>query len=220
MLDLAATADVAYPHIVRGIKKGHLGAVATHQSAQVIGFPGIAAQQPVRIQLPEIARLRDQRSRQQSGVKVVEGIRTIVLKIGEDRIDLRRLKTGHRDVEPIFEQELGQAEEFLRQAFAIPAGVLCDAVVGKQKRAFAGLGQAVDHNGGDGLECEQLGGFEPPVTGEQSPVLIDQDRGGEANRLNAFGNLADLFPGMRTGVARMRLDVRERDRADRTNVSR
>src|SRR4029450_13893475 len=80
MLDLAATADVAYPHIVRGIKKGHLGAVATHQPAQVIGFPGIAAQQPVRTQLPEIARLRDHRPRQQSRVKVVEAIRTILPK--------------------------------------------------------------------------------------------------------------------------------------------
>ena len=86
-----------------------MGALATHQPAQVVGFPGIAAQQPVRTELPEIARSRDRRPRQQSGVKVVEGIRTIVLKIGEDRIDLRRLKSGHRDVEPIFEQELGQA---------------------------------------------------------------------------------------------------------------
>jgi hypothetical protein len=58
------------------------------------------------------------------------------------------------------------------------------------------------------------------MTGEQSAVLIDQHRGGKANRLNAVGNLADLLLGVRTGVARMRLDVFERDRADRTNVSR
>ena len=109
MLDLAAAPDVPYPHIIRGIKKGHMGAVATHQLAQVIGFPGIAAQQSVRTELPEIARLRDRRPRQQSGVKVVEGIRTIVLEIGEDGIDLRWFKTGHRDVKPVFEQELGQA---------------------------------------------------------------------------------------------------------------
>src|SRR4030095_8945111 len=109
MLDLAATADVAYPHIVRGIKKGHLGAVATHQPAQVGGFPGIAAQQPVRTELPEIARSRDRRPRQQSGVKIIEGIRTIVLKITEDAIALPWSKAGPRDVEPIFEQELGQA---------------------------------------------------------------------------------------------------------------
>ena len=58
------------------------------------------------------------------------------------------------------------------------------------------------------------------MTGEQSAVLIDQHRGGKANRFDAVGNLADLFPGVRTGVVRMRLDVRDRDRADRTNVSR
>ena len=58
------------------------------------------------------------------------------------------------------------------------------------------------------------------MTGEQSALLIDQHRGGKANRLNAVGNLADLFPGVRTGVVRMRLDVLERDRADLTNVSR
>jgi hypothetical protein len=63
--------------------------------------------------------------------------------------------------------------EFLRQLFAIPAGVLRHAVVGKQKRAFACLGQAGDNNGGNGLECEQLCSFESPVAGEQSTVLID-----------------------------------------------
>jgi hypothetical protein len=84
-----------------------MGALATHQPAQVGGLPGIAAQQAVRTELPKIARSRDRRPR--SGVKIIEGIRTIVLKIGEDGIDLRRLKSGHRDVEPVFEQELGQA---------------------------------------------------------------------------------------------------------------
>ena len=58
------------------------------------------------------------------------------------------------------------------------------------------------------------------MTGEQSTVLIDQDRGGKANRFDAVGNLADLFPGVCSRVSRMRLDVLERDRADRTNVSR
>jgi hypothetical protein len=48
----------------------------------------------LRTELPEIARSRNRRSRQQSGVKVVEGIRTVVLKIGEYGIDLRWLKAG------------------------------------------------------------------------------------------------------------------------------
>jgi hypothetical protein len=32
-----------------------------------------------------------------------------------------------------------------------------------RKTGVACLAQAVDHKGGDGLECDQLGGFKPPV---------------------------------------------------------
>ena len=43
---------------------------------------------------------------------------------------------------------------------------------------------------------------------------------GKANRLNAVGDLADLFLRVRARITRMRFDVIERDRVDRTNARR
>jgi hypothetical protein len=56
------------------------------------------------------------------------------------------------------------------------------------------------------------------VTGEQDAVLIEQYGGGKSDRLNAVGNLADLFFRMCAWVARMGLDLIKCDRRDRTNV--
>jgi hypothetical protein len=63
------------------------------------------------------------------------------------------------------------------------------------------------------LHRRSLAGFDPSVTGEQHTLLIDQHRRGKSDRLHAVGDLADLFLGMRTGIAWMQFDVIKPDRA-------
>jgi hypothetical protein len=55
------------------------------------------------------------------------------------------------------------------------------------------------------------------VTGQQHAVLINQDRSRESDGADAVGDLTDLLLGMGAGVARMGLDLADRDRCDWTN---
>jgi hypothetical protein len=56
------------------------------------------------------------------------------------------------------------------------------------------------------------------VTGQQHAVLINQDRSRESDGADAVGDLTDLLLGMGAGVARMWLDLADRDRCDWTNL--
>src|SRR5262249_1174063 len=140
-------------------------------------------------ELPKIAGLADGWTGIVRGINRVGRIRYIVLEISEQGIDLRRLKAGQGYVEAIVDEQVRQADEFIRESCAIPASALRDAVVGQQQCALARLAQAIDDDRRNDLEPKQLGGFQPPVAGEQHTALIEQHRGRKSDRLNAVGNL-------------------------------
>jgi hypothetical protein len=57
---------------------------------------------------------------------------------------------------------------------------------------------------------KKLGGFDTTVTSEDLVISIDQNRVGEAEALDAVGDLPDLFPGMSPGVSGIGAKVRDR----------
>jgi hypothetical protein len=81
-------------------------------------------------ELPEIASLADGWTGIVRGIDRVGWIRYIVLEISEQGIDLRRLKAGQGYIEAIVDEQVRQADEFIRESFAIPAGALRNAIVG------------------------------------------------------------------------------------------
>src|SRR5262249_59641596 len=89
---------------------------------------------------------------------------------------------------------------------------------GKQEGALARLAQAFDNDCWDVLQPQQFGGFQPAVASKQHTAFIDEHWRSKANRLNAVGDLLDLFFGMGPRVMRMRLDLVNRDQSDQTMV--
>jgi hypothetical protein len=57
---------------------------------------------------------------------------------------------------------------------------------------------------------KKLGGFDTTVTSEDLVISIDQNRVGEAEALDAVGDLPDLFPGTRSSVSGIGAKVRDR----------
>jgi hypothetical protein len=105
MFGLAAANNAAHAQIIWRIKKRHMRAFVAHEPGEVLCFARIATEQPMLAEPPEIALACDRRRRQESGINVIRGVGDIVLEVDEQCVDFGRLKTGHRDVEPVFDQE-------------------------------------------------------------------------------------------------------------------
>ena len=114
MLDLATAADATYPHVIRRIKKRHVGTLASHQAVEVAWIARVVAEQAMFAELPQIARLADRRTGKLRGVNHISRVGCIFLEIGNERINLRRLKAGERDVEVICNQQLRQDRQLAR----------------------------------------------------------------------------------------------------------
>jgi hypothetical protein len=72
----------------------------------------------------------------------------------------------------------------------------------------------VQADDGHGLEPELLGRLQAGVARDDAISLVDQDRIDEAELLDAVGDLLDLLLGMGTGIARIRLEIRDGDMLD------
>src|SRR5436305_1327410 len=56
---------------------------------------------------------------------------------------------------------------------------------------------------GNGVDAEQLGGFDPPVTGDDLILVINKDRIAEAKSLDAIRDLTDLLFAVRPRIVRV-----------------
>ena len=110
---------------------------ARHQPFKIAKLSGIAAQEPVLAELPEIAAARGRVFRQRR--QRVRWLRCVA-KVGDQQIDFGGLETGERDIEPVRGQDLDELAELKREHFAIPAGLLGDLVIGDQVGALLRIG--------------------------------------------------------------------------------
>src|SRR5262249_44748843 len=123
-------------------------------------------------------------------------------------VDLGDREAGELNVE--VEVTGRELFEFEGQELLVPAGVECDLVVGEDIGPLLGCRHAVDAKAWDGLHPQKLGGFDTAVTSEDLVISIDQNRVGEAEALDAVGDLPDLFPRMSPGVSGIGAKVRDR----------
>ena len=77
------------------------------------------------------------------------------------------------------------------------------------------MGQAKRRNA---LHPEKLGSLDPAMPGDDLVVIADQDRVGEAELLDAVGDLPDLLLGMGAGVSRVRPQACDRHGLDRKGL--
>jgi hypothetical protein len=72
-----------------------------HQATDVCRRASVAAEQLVRAEHPQIARLADHAALQPLGVDIVLRVGGIFFKIGDKLIDLDRLEAEYRDIKAL-----------------------------------------------------------------------------------------------------------------------
>jgi hypothetical protein len=83
---------------------------------------------------------------------------------------------------------------------AIPAVVQDELVVGEDVSPALRRIEVREANRRDALQAYELGCLDPAMSGDDLVIIADQHRIGEAELLNAIGNLPDLLLGMGTRI--------------------
>ena len=146
MLRPAPTHHAADAHIVRRVQERHVGAAVRHQASDVCRRASVAAEQPVRAEHPQVARLADRIVLQPLGLDAVLRVGGIIFKIGHKLIDLDRLEAEDRDIKALRFQQPGQLRYFDRKALTIPARVLRNLVVSNRKGALSRRRKSRQHD--------------------------------------------------------------------------
>ena len=201
MADATETAGMAVDwQVVRRVCEHHLRQIARHQASDGDHIPRIAAEQAVAAQAPEIAGAAYRRGfRLERRHLVGGGIVALAGRTLDQDIDFRRSKAGHRQVE--FELQVGELGQLQRQQLVVPPRQLGQPVIGQNVGALPGRRHVVQSNRRHPLQAEQPGGCDSTMAGDDSARLVDQNGIGEAEGLDAVGELPDLAFGMAAGIS-------------------
>jgi hypothetical protein len=202
--------NAADAHVVGRVQERHVGGAVRHQASDVGRRARVAAEQPVRTEQPQVARLADHTVLAPLGVNIVLRVRGVLFKIGHKLIDLDRLEAKNRDIKAVRFQQGGQLRYFDRKALTIPAGILRNLVVSNRKRALSRRRKSRQHDDRHFRQGEQLCRLVAALPGDEFAVFSDQQWVGEAERHDAVGDLADLLAGMGPRVAPIELDLIDR----------
>jgi hypothetical protein len=206
----AKSGDVALDaHVVGRVDEDEARPSLSQQAGIGVFEEGIAAEEAVRADGPEVTRARDDGSVRVKAGRGVGGIGPVLLLAAFDQeIDLGRLESDHGEIE--VEVDLGEALQLDREEVFVPACILGESVVGDDVGPDLGLGKVFELEGGNRLEAELLRGADAAVAGDDGAVPIDQDRVREAEGLDRPGDLADLFFAVGAGVSAPRGQRRDR----------
>ena len=160
----------------------------------IIGIRAVAANQSVPAHDPDVATLR-------YGMLLKFGN---VVRIGQ----AGRTEAGQRGYLLVSEARERQVEakvlefaELQREQFRIPAGVQRQLVVGDDVGAFLRCAQSRQFDDRHLGDAEFPRSHEPPMTGYDAVVAIDEDGGGPTELADGGGDLRDLGIGMGAGIA-------------------
>ena len=199
-------------HVVGRVGEDHPRLLAVHQQPDDVRVERVAADQPVRPELPDIARPAARRPG--LGQPVVLGIAGLLRRQPLDQaVDLRDREAGDADVEAeiVGEERL----QLLGQQVLVPAGVQRQLVVGEHIGPLLGRRHGLDADAGHRRHAEELRRLDPAMAGEDGVLGVDQHRVGEAEGPDALGDLADLLLRVGAGVARPGLQSGGGDLLDR-----
>lgn len=201
VLDAAKTRHVpADRYIIWRIGEHHRGLLGAEQGG--IGFRagGVATDQAVRTDAPDVARTVNCRAsgRFRHGIGRILAI-TIQRQFADQHVDLRRIEAGDRDIE--VKVEFREILELKPQQFTVPASVFGQPVVGDDIGADVGLAHVGKPHRRHFSHADQLRGFYAAMTRDDAGFLVDQNRIGEAEAPDGGRDLFELLLRMRAGIA-------------------
>ena len=162
-------------HVVGRVGEDHLGLLAVHQGCHDMAVERVAADQPVRPKLPDIARPAA-RWAVADGKQVVRGIAGLFRSQPFDQaVDLGDREAGHADVEVEIDRQ--QSLQLLGQDLLVPAGIERQLVVGKHIGPLLLRRHVLEPDAGHLGHAEELRRLDPAVAGEDR-VLGDRSGSG------------------------------------------
>ena len=186
-------------HIIGRVGEDHASLLASHQQVHHLRIQGVAADQPVCAEVPNIAQA-DPLSRS-VWQDVVLGITRLFRREAFDQsVDFRDLKTYDADIEAQV-ADRRQGSQLLGQNLIVPAGIQSQLVVRNHIGALFRLGHVLDAQAGHLRHTKLLRRRHPAVAGKDRARLVDQHRIGEAESFYRRRDLADLLFGMGPGIA-------------------
>jgi hypothetical protein len=192
-------------HVVGGIGEYDLRLLDAHEPFERSSVSGVAAEEPVSTELPQIPELRDGRAVHYKRGDFVGGIRPLPLTLLDDEIDLRGVEAGNLDGK--IEIHLGQRLQLFRQQVGIPRCQLGESVIGQSIGPFLRFTEVLDPNAGDSGKTEGLRRLDPSMTGDDLAVGADQRRNDEAERRDTRRQLLELSRRVLAGISRIGLQA-------------
>ena len=156
----------AVVHVVRWIGEDHVGQAAGQDLLHSLHLRGIAAEQPVLAQHPDIAGHGD-RGLRRLRHRVFVGVAGVDLfRVAEQILDLLVGEADDVEIEAVLLERL----QFDAQHLLIPSGVERQPVVGQNKRAPLRFGQMVEDDDRDFGHAQFAGGQQAGVAGDDDPI--------------------------------------------------
>ena len=194
MVDHAEAARVTLDrHVVGRVGEDHGGTFLAHQRREGSGIKGVAAQDAMAAEEPQIADLAQRRPRRRFGHVVARIVSRVghVVECSDPQVDLAHLEPDDLDVE--IQPREREVLELLRQQPIVPGRVLAEPVVSDHEGADLGWGQMIEGERWHLGPAELAAGEQSAVPADHLVVAIGQDRNVEPEGLDAVGDLPDLL---------------------------
>ena len=183
------------PYVVGRIDEDELGLFASQEEGVGVIVEGVAAEKPVRADLPKVAGPGNDR---RVGVEVFVGVGRVAPFLfsccSDQQIDLGCREARHVEVE--VEVDLREFLELDRQQIPIPARAFRELIVRDHVGADLILGEVLELERRDGVQAQMLRGTHLAVAGDDGPRRVDEHGVREPKRLDRGRDLADLLLGV------------------------
>ena len=199
---------------VGGRSEAQAREVTLHQRSDHVAVGGVATDQAVRADGPNIADSRN--CHDGCFWHIVSSVRLLGVGrrdrifvthlTGQQRFDFGIIEPGQGQVVPY----IGQFSQLQCQHLFVPAGIQCQPVIGDDQCPLLRDGQMSQLDHRHLIQPELARGGQTPVPGNDAVVAIDQDRVRPAVLDDAGRDLGNLALGMRAriaGVGNQRLDL-------------
>ena len=188
------SAPMAIDGIVAGrISEDKIHPLTIEKTIKALAPSGVATEQAMSIEQPQIARAGGRRHRLGQGRRLIG---EFALRIGtasprllEHEIDFGQREAGNLNAEVEVHERLKLDGEQL----VVPTGVKRQLVVGDHVGLPLSLIEVRQPQRRHALHLKQPCSLDPPMSRNDLTIVANQDRVGEAEPADAIGNLPDLF---------------------------